>query len=100
MSAMLEDQLLQVQEASLVIDLLTHLDNSPPHIGRVRLCALRALLARNNIDNLKSLLQQDTVLHRVLDCELDLDAPRVGFCPDEAGIDNADLVETAQLLEA
>lgn len=99
-SAVLHDQLFEEEECSLVEDLLADLDASTPDVGGVRLGAFRTLLCGDNVDNLEALLQHDAILNLVLDSELDLYSSRVGFCPHEAGIDDADFVQTTQLLEA
>ncbi len=91
----LEDQLFQQEKRALVRHLLPHLHGGTPHVGRVRLGAVAALLVGDDVNHLEALLHQDAVGDGVLDCDLDFDAARVGFCPDEAGVDNADLAQVA-----
>ena len=100
MGAVLHDQLLEEQKGSLVEDLLADLDGGSPDVGRVRLGALGALLVGHDVDHLEALLEEHAILDGVLDGELDLDTARVWLCPDEARVDDADLVQAAQLLEA
>lgn len=100
MGLVLQDQLFEEQECALVCDLLADLDGRSPDVGRVRLGALAALLVGDNIDHLETLLHEHAVGDRVLYCDLDLDSPRMGFCPDESGVCDADLAQVPQALEA
>lgn len=96
--AMLEDELLEVEESALVRDLLADLDDGAPGVVRVRLCAVGALVVVLDVLDLERLLHDgalgDLLLHR----DLDLDAPGMRLRPDEARIDDSQLVEPPQLL--
>ena len=54
----------------------------------------------HNVDDLEALLEEHAILDVILDGQLDLDSARVRLGPDEAGVDDADFVETPQLFEA
>lgn len=95
----LEDELLQEEERALVKDLLADLDTSLPVRRGERLLTLPALLGVDDEDDLETLLEEHAVLDRVLDGELDLYPPRVGFRPDETGVDDSHFVETPEPLE-
>ena len=80
--------------------LLPDLDACSPDVGRVGFCALGALLRGDDVDNLETLLEQDALGDRVLDGQLDAYPPRVGLGPYEAGVDDADFVQSLELLQA
>lgn len=81
-------------------DLLANLHTRTPHIGSIRLGALGALLRGNDKHDLEALLQQDAILHGILDGNLDLYTARVRLRPHKVGVDDAHFAEAAQLLEA
>ncbi len=72
---------------------------SSPHIRRVRLSTVGALLAMNDIDYFKALLQHNTVCNRILHRDFDLDSSGMRFGPHEAGIDDSDSVTPPRLHE-
>ena len=61
---------------------------------------LGTLLPGDDVYNLEALLEQDALGDGILDGELDPDAAGMGLGPDEARVDDADLMEAPQLLEA
>ena len=61
---------------------------------------LRTLLVGVDVDDLEALLEEDALGDLVLDGDLDSYAAGVGLGPDEARVDDADLMEAPQLLEA
>lgn len=90
--AMLQNQLLEVQESPLVWNLLSHLDASPPCVVCITLCAIRALLVVLCVFNLEALLHNGTLIQFALHCDLDLDPPAMRLSPDEACVDDPQLV--------
>ena len=81
-------------------DLLSDLDRRSPDVGCVRLGALAALLVCDDIDHLEALLHENAIGDRILYCDLDLDSPGMGFCPDKSGVCDADLAQVSQSFEA
>lgn len=55
--AVLEDELLQVEEGAFVVNLLPHLDHCSPGVFRRQPCALGALGTRNDVLDLEDLLE-------------------------------------------
>lgn len=86
----LQNQLLQVQERPLVRDLLPNLDRGSPGVVCITLLAVIALLGRNHVFHLECLLNDGALEGLLLNGDLHFNTTRVGFCPDEAGIDNSD----------
>ena len=78
----------------------SHISFPPPPLKRTGRLTLGTLLPSNDIYDLEALLEQDTFGDGVLDGELDPDAAGMRLGPDEARVDDADLVEAPQLLEA
>jgi hypothetical protein len=90
---MFQDQLLQPQEGPLVRDLLPDLHRRLPRVLRRELGARRALACVHDKDEHESLLEDRIRQDLLLDRNFDLDSAGVGFCPDEGGVDKADLLE-------
>jgi hypothetical protein len=86
----LQNQLLQEQERPLVWDLLSNLDRGSPGVVCITLLAVITLLGCNHIFYLECLLNDGALEGLLLDGDLHLDTTRVGFCPDEARIDDSD----------
>lgn len=53
----------------------------------------------NILDNLETLLHQDTIGYCVLHCDLDFYPPGVWLCPYETGINDSDFSKAPQLLQ-
>jgi hypothetical protein len=98
-STVLEDDLLEVEEGSLVRDLLTNLNSSAPGVVGIGLLTVGALLRGDDVFHLKCLLDDGTLEGFLLDRDLHLDTAGVRFGPDETGINNADFRETTQLAQ-
>jgi hypothetical protein len=90
--AMLEDELFEVEESSLMRDLLSNLNASSPCIRGVRLCAVWTLLVCNHVFHLECLLQYNAFRYRILYRELDFDSSRMRLSPNKACIDDSDFV--------
>lgn len=94
---MLENELLEVEESSLVGDLLAHLDDGAPGVVGEGFGAIRALLVGLDKLDLECLLEDGTLESLLLDCDFEFDSPRVRLGPDEAGIDDSHFGESSQL---
>lgn len=99
-SVMLQNQLFNVQEGSLVIDFLTGLHDRSPGVLGHDLGTVHALLVGDNDFEDKGLLQDGGGEGFLLDGDLDFDAFAVRFGPDEAGVDEANLAQTLQASQA
>lgn len=94
--AILQHQLLQVEERPLVRHLLSNLNCSSERMVGKALHAVRTLLCRNHVLHLEGLLDNRALESLLLDRDLDLDTPRVGFSPDETGIDDSDFGQATE----
>lgn len=96
-STVLQDELLEVQEGSLVRHLLTQLYLGLPGVLGCQPGTVWTLTILNDVLDFERLLEnrrgEDLLLYRQLDPE----PLGVRFCPDEAGIDEPDFIETSQL---
>lgn len=105
MSIVLQDDLFQIEESSLVVNSLSGLNYGLPCVLGILSLTSLALLGGDNVLDLERLLQDGRGKHLsdpsegrgraaylFLDGELDFDTPRVGLGPDEAGIDEPDFV--------
>lgn len=99
-SVVLDDQLLEEEEGTLVVDSLSDLNLGNPQMRGVCLLAVIALLVGDNKLNDERLLQEGTIEHFLLDGELDLDSARMGLGPDETCINKLNALETLDKLEA
>mmetsp|Transcript_5818 Transcript_5818/g.12669 ORF Transcript_5818/g.12669 Transcript_5818/m.12669 type:complete len:95 (-) Transcript_5818:410-694(-) len=90
MCAMLQDELLEVEEGALVIDALTDLNERLPTALTELGLTFDALLIPNDEDHDEALLQDGAGLHLLLHREADLEAHGMGFGPYPTGIDEAD----------
>jgi hypothetical protein len=97
MSAVLENQLLEVEESTLVGDLLANLDDGAPCVVCETLLTISALLVGLDELDFKGLLEDGALKSFLLNGDLQLDTARMGFGPDERGVDDADFVQTTQL---
>lgn len=99
MRAMLQDQLFQVQEGSLVISLLPNLYYGDPGVICETRCAIFTLLVLygkfDDEDLLKDGRGKDFLLHS----QLYLDSPGVRLCPDEVRIDELHLRKAFEALQ-
>ena len=90
---MLQDQLFQVQECPLMWHLLAHLNTCSPGVVSVALRAIRALMVILSELHLEALLHNCTISKVRLHSDLDLYTSRVRFRPDEACVDDPQLIE-------
>lgn len=98
MRVVLQDELLEIEEGSLVIDLLAKLNHGVPRVlGGFALARVTHACA-HRVRNIEVLLH-DRTEGFFLDCQLDDDAPAVRLRPDELGVDKPHLIETLELLE-
>lgn len=88
--SILQDELLEVQESTLMGHLLAKLDGRTPGVVGETLLTIGALLCSNNVLHLKALLNDSTLESLLLNGELDLHTTGVRFGPNEAGIDDSD----------
>lgn len=51
----------------------------------------------NDIFNFKSLLNNGSLERLLLNCDLDLNTPRVGFGPDETRVNDSNFVQAPKL---
>lgn len=93
----LEDQLLEVEESTLVLDLLANLDDGAPCVVCETLLTIRALLVGLDELDLEGLLENGALEGFLLDGDLQLDTAGVRLGPDEGGVDDADFVQTTEL---
>lgn len=82
-----QNQLLQVQEGTLVGHTLAYLHLTGPRVGRVVLLAVITLLVLHDEFYLESLLEQGVGLDFFLDGQLEFDSPGVGLCVDEFSVE-------------
>ena len=88
----LEDELLQVEEGTLVVDALPDLDQTLPAALTELGLTFDALLIPNDEHNDKTLLQDGTCLDLLLDRETDLEAHGMRLGPNPASVDESNLV--------
>ena len=98
--AVLKDQLLEIQERPLMRHLLAHLHAGPPCVVCVTLRAVRALVVVLLELDLECLLHDGALVDLRLHRDLDLYPPAVRLGPDEAGVYDSQLVESAQFSQA
>ena len=95
-----QNHLLQEQEGSLVINLLSNLDLRLPEMGRVCFLAFFTLEVAHDELNHESLLKQSSVEDLFLDCKLDLESSGMGLGPNETCIDHLHSLQSFDVLEA
>ena len=100
LGAMFENELLEEEKGSLVGNFLSDLDESFPGVLCCELCTVGALTMLDEVLNLEDLFKDGRGEDLLLDGKGDTEAFGVGFCPDEMGLCEADLVEALELLEA
>jgi len=88
----LEDELLQIQKGTLVVDALPDLDQTLPTALAELSLAFDALLVPHDEHHDEALLQDGAGLDLLLDGEADLEAHGMRLGPHPAGVDDADLV--------
>jgi len=98
--AVLQNRLLEVQKGPLVGHLLPHLHTGTPGVVGIALGAVGALLVVLCVFHLEALLHDGALANLGLHRDLYFYPSRMGFGPDEAGVDDAELVQAAQFLEA
>ena len=91
MSGVFQDELFEVEESTLVRDLLPKLYDGSPSIGCETFCTVWTLMICNNKFNLESLLEDSALKCFLLDGDFHFDPPRMWFGPDEAGVYDSDL---------
>mmetsp|Transcript_12425 Transcript_12425/g.31512 ORF Transcript_12425/g.31512 Transcript_12425/m.31512 type:complete len:207 (-) Transcript_12425:253-873(-) len=96
----LQDQLFQVEERTLVIHLLSGLANCNPGMLCLRFLALGTHVCVDDIFDYKSLLQDSATIYLFLHCQLHFQAPAMGLCPHKASINQLHFVQTSQSLKA
>ena len=98
--AMLQNQLFQVQERPLMRHLLSDLYRRSPCVVGVALGAVWTLVVVLCELDLEALLHDGAFVDLRLHRDLDLYPPAVRLGPDEAGVDDSQLVESAQFSQA
>ena len=98
--AVIQDQLLQVQERPFMRDLLADLHQCLPRVLRRKLRAIRTLPVLHKVLDLEHLLEYRRRQDLLLDRERNAQSFRVWLSPDEVRVGEADLVEALQLFEA
>lgn len=96
-STVLEDKLLEVEESTLVLNLLADLDDGAPCVVCETLLTIGALLVGLDELDLEGLLEDGALESFLLDGKLQLDTAGVRLGPDEGGVDDADFVQTTEL---
>lgn len=91
MSGMFQDELFEVEESSFVRDFLAHLYDGSPCVGCKAFCTIWTLVVCDDVFNLEGLLEDGPLKRFLLNSDFHLDSPRMGFCPDKAGIYDPDL---------
>ncbi len=95
----LEDELFEVEESTLVLHLLTNLNHSTPCVLCRKTRAVWALTILNDKLDLEDLLENRRCEHLLLYCKLDSETLAVWLCPDETCVDESNFIETFELLE-
>lgn len=95
---MLENELLQVEEGSLVIHSLPDLYHRSPSIVRERCSAALALLVSQNKGDRHGLLEDGAVTDLLLHCDFELETSTVWLRPDPSGVNELHLLETGNLI--
>jgi len=91
--AVLEDELLEVQERALVRDFLPDLHAGAPGVVGVGLCAVGALVVVLRVLDFERLLHYRALVELRLHRDLDFYASAMRLRPDEGRVDDAQLVE-------
>jgi sulfur carrier protein ThiS len=95
-STVLEDKLLEVEESTLVGDLLANLDDGAPCVVCETFLTIGALLVGLDELDFEGLLQNGALEGFLLNGDLQLDTTRMGFGPDEGSVDDTDFVQTTE----
>ena len=98
-SIVFQNKLLKVEEGTLVVNALSHLDLRYPGMWRPSLFTVIALHVNDDELNLEGLLQQGVRVHFLLDGQLDFYPTGMRFCPDEVSIDQFDPLHASHVLE-
>jgi hypothetical protein len=88
--AVLQNELLEVQECTFVGDLLAKLDGCAPGVVGETLLTIRALLCSDDVLNLEALLNDCTLESLLLNRKFDLHTTGVRLRPNETGVNNSD----------
>lgn len=98
MSAVLENELLEVKERSLVIHSLPDLNHCSPSIVRERCSAALALLVSQNKGYRHGLLEDSAVTDLLLYRDLELKTSTVWLSPDPSRVNKLHFFETGNLM--
>lgn len=96
---MSKNDLLEVEDAPLMVDLLTNLDHGVPGVGCPRLLAVVALDGLNDELDYEGALKYGVGLDLFLDGDLQLDALAVRLGPHEASVDQLHPVQALYFLQ-
>ena len=75
MGRVFEDELLEIEKGAFVGDLLPHLDDGAPGIGRKGLGAVGTLVVGDDVFDFEGLLEDGVLEGFLLDSDLDLHTP-------------------------
>ena len=92
-----EDELFEVEEGSFMGDFLADLDDCAPGVGCEGFGAVGTLVIVHHVLHFKGLLQNCSLKSFLLNGDLDFYSSRMGLCPDEACINDADFGKASQL---
>mmetsp|Transcript_9609 Transcript_9609/g.22787 ORF Transcript_9609/g.22787 Transcript_9609/m.22787 type:complete len:490 (+) Transcript_9609:651-2120(+) len=95
----LEDELLEEVESTLVVHLLPHLDDSAPGALRGNHVAVCALEVMDHHLNHEHLLQNHAAVNLLLDRQLQFQTPRMRLRPDERRVDELHFVQALDALQ-
>ena len=87
MRVVLQDQLLEKQEGSLVMDALPQLHLRLPSVRRISLLTVVTLQILDQKLDLERLLEKRIDLHFFLNGQLDFDSARVRLSPDKRRVE-------------
>lgn len=96
---MLNDQLLQEEEGSLVVHSLSQLSLAHPGVRSPSLLAVVALQIIHYELNHEVLLKECSIHNFLLHSELDLESPGVRFSVEESSVYQLDLLEALDMVE-
>lgn len=93
----LEDELFEIQESTLVVDLLSNLHECSPSVLRRQSSTFRTLRSGDGVFNLEDLLQNCRGEDLFLNRQFYPQSFRMRFGPDESSIDQSNLAQSLQL---
>ena len=92
---MFQNELFEVEESTFVWNLLAHLDDGSPCVGRKTFCTVWALVVCNDVFHFEGLLEDGPLKGFLLNSDFHFDTPRMWLRPDKACVDNSDLREAS-----